>query len=98
MLELMQQVFYGPTRSSQALADVGPRETLILLVLALLVVALGLFPQAALDSARPSLDQLIVRDMEFDPADPGSAAGRVRTAAARRSEPIVDETKVGARP
>ena len=48
--------------------------------LAILVFVLGLFPQPALKSARLPLDQLVIRDVTFNPADPEILRGRTRTA------------------
>jgi NADH-quinone oxidoreductase subunit M len=80
MLELVQRVFHGPSRSPAAAADLGGRELLLLAALALLVLLLGLYPQPALDSPRSTLDELVVRDVRFEPADPESAGRRTRTA------------------
>ena len=82
MLELMQRVFHGAARSPAGAIDLDPRELIVLGALALLVVALGLFPQPALESARLPLRQLVIRDVTFDPADPGLLRGRTRTASA----------------
>jgi len=79
MLELMQRGFYGPTRSDSPLRDLGAREVALLAVLAVLLLALGLFPQPALQRARPALEELVVRDVRFDPADPGAPPDRMRT-------------------
>ena len=76
MLRLMQNVFYGATRSDAPLADADVRETLLLAVLALLLVALGLYPQLALERSRPVLEQLVVRDVMVLPADPEATPER----------------------
>ena len=80
MLRMVQQVFYGPARSPEVIDDLRPRELILLVVLALLVCAIGLFPQPALDSAEATIDALMARDVRFEPADPASSAGRTRTA------------------
>ena len=49
--------------------DIGLREVLMLAALALLIIMLGLYPQPALDSARPALDRLVAGDIIFEPAD-----------------------------
>lgn len=69
MLELMQRVFYGKAGPHADIKDIGLRESLMLAVLALLIIALGLYPRPALDSARPTLDGLVARDVRFEPAD-----------------------------
>jgi len=81
MLQLMQRVFYGAPRSASALDDLGAREVVLLALLALLICVLGLYPQPALDSVRGPLDQLTVRDLIFQPADPEPALERSRTVA-----------------
>lgn len=75
MLELMQRVFYGEAGQHPEVRDIGLRESLILAALALLIVALGLYPQPALDSVRPTLDGLVERDVRFEPADTEIAPG-----------------------
>ncbi len=86
MLELMQRVFHGPARSQAEANDLDPRELIVLGALALLVLALGLFPQPALESARLPLRQLVIRDLTYDPADPELLRGRTRTAATTPDE------------
>ena len=70
MLELMQRVFQGTSRSDAAVADISLRETVILGALAILIVVLGLNPQPALRSAEPALEGLTTRDLRFNPIDP----------------------------
>ncbi len=76
MLEMMQRVFYGSAAGQPDVPDIGVREVVILATLALLLLALGMYPQPALDSARPTLDRLVSRDLRYEPADteitPGS--------------------------
>jgi len=80
MLELMQRLFHGSSRSLVALADLDRRELLLLGVLALLVLVLGLYPQPALDSSRSTLAELVAHDVRYEPADPELMRGRRRTA------------------
>ena len=80
MVELMQRVFHGPARFKGSFDDLGPREVLVLGVLALLVVAIGLNPQPALRSAEATLRQLVAIQSRFDPVDPDLPAPRRRTA------------------
>ena len=87
MLELMQRAFHGPARSPTGTIDLGPRELIVLGALALLVLALGLFPQPVLESSRLPLGQLVIRDVTFDPADPGLLRDRARTAGLGEQEP-----------
>jgi hypothetical protein len=81
MLGMMQRAFYGTPRDDSGIADLGAREALLLAVLAALLVLLGMRPQPALERARPALEQLVAREVLFDPADPDLAPGRLRTAA-----------------
>ena len=83
MLELVQQVLKGPACSQARVIDLRPRELIVLGALAFLVLVLGLFPQPALKSARLPLDQLVIRDVTFNPADPEILGGRTRTATTR---------------
>ena len=80
MLKLVQQVLKGPACSQARVIDLGFRELIVLGALAILVFVLGLFPQPALKSARLPLDQLVIRDVTFNPADPEILRGRTRTA------------------
>ncbi len=95
MLRMMQKVFYGPARSHDAIDDLRGRELIVLVVLALLVFAIGLFPQPALDSAGATLDALMARDVRFDPADPvdpAAASSRTRTADHAPASPRATES------
>jgi NADH-quinone oxidoreductase subunit M len=90
MLEMMQRVFYGEPGSDAPLADLGARELLLLVVLAAMLVALGLHPQPALDRSGAVIQELVVRDLRFDPADPEVVRDRSRIAqqpAARLRDP-----------
>ncbi|MGD8590936.1 MAG: NADH-quinone oxidoreductase subunit M, partial [Chromatiales bacterium] len=57
-LALVQRVFHGPAGDLGGLRDVGRRETLTLGLLALLILALGLYPQALLQGLSPALHGL----------------------------------------
>ncbi len=53
-LAIMQRVFHGPRdEGAPALRDLSPRETIVLAVLALALIALGFFPQPVLEAVRP---------------------------------------------
>ncbi|MHB1004692.1 MAG: complex I subunit 4 family protein [Chloroflexota bacterium] len=54
-LWLIQHVFQGPYERGHTLPDVSGLEAWVLGVLAVVIVALGLFPQPVLDGARPVL-------------------------------------------
>lgn len=87
----MQRAFHGTaaaTHPAADVADIGGREILVLAALGALVIALGLFPQPALRSAEPALEQLVAREVVYDPADPQLDPRRNRlTAAAGRELP-----------
>jgi len=78
MLELMQWVFYGAPGDNAPLSDLGARELLLLVVLAVMLVVLGLHPQPALDRSGAVIQDLVVRDIRFDPADPEAVRNRAR--------------------
>jgi NADH-quinone oxidoreductase subunit M len=54
-LQIMQRVFYGPNRHGWRLPDLNARETAALASMALLLLALGLWPQPVFDAARGGL-------------------------------------------
>ncbi|TDJ30221.1 MAG: NADH-quinone oxidoreductase subunit M [Gammaproteobacteria bacterium] len=55
-LSLMQRSFQGPPNTNvETMADFGLREMSVMLVMALALVWLGIFPQAVLEMAAPSL-------------------------------------------
>ncbi|GMG86677.1 NADH-quinone oxidoreductase subunit M [Biformimicrobium ophioploci] len=62
-LIMMQKVFFGKTRDQQAdepqaFADVTPRESVPLLAMALLLVALGLLPKLVFNLSAPSAETI----------------------------------------
>lgn len=57
-LWMVQRVFHGPPPNTIRIPDLNAREGLILGVLAVAIVALGLFPQPVLDAARPAVANL----------------------------------------
>jgi len=75
MLEFMQRVFQGTSRSEATIADINLRELVILGALAIIIVVLGINPQPALRSAEPALEGLVSRELRFDPVDPVGGAG-----------------------
>ena len=93
MLKLVQQVLKGPACSHARVIDLGFRELIVLGALAFLVLVLGLFPQPALKSARLPLDQLVIRDVTFNPADPEILRGRSRTATTRTTASTKQESR-----
>ena len=93
MLKLVQQVLKGPACSHAQVIDLRPRELIVLGALAFLVLVLGLFPQPALKSARLPLDQLVIRDVTFNPADPEILRGRSRTATTRTTASTKQESR-----
>jgi NADH-quinone oxidoreductase subunit M len=64
-LWLVKRVVFGPVGNERvaALTDVTPREFLVLGVLAVAVLALGLWPAPLLDVMRPTIEQLVQQMM-----------------------------------
>ena len=58
-LMLMQRSFQGPQDSTRALKDYGGRELSTMLFMVVLLVWLGVNPQAVLDLAQPTVDSLL---------------------------------------
>ena len=58
-LRIMQKIFYGKENMDRILPDLSWREKSILLPLVLVIIALGLFPQPVLNTAKRSVEQLI---------------------------------------
>lgn len=57
-LWMMQQVYYGTTKSEKVLPALNGREMLVLLTLALLLVVLGFYPQPVLDTSKNVMESL----------------------------------------
>lgn len=57
-LWMMQQVYYGSAKSEKALPALNGREILVLLILALLLVVLGFYPQPVLDTSKNVMESL----------------------------------------
>lgn len=51
-LRFMQKIFLGPVVTDQPLRDLSTREKVIMVSLSLVIVALGLFPQAVIDMTK----------------------------------------------
>ena len=64
-LWLVKRVIFGPVANERvaALTDLNPREFVVLGVLALAVLALGLWPAPLLDAMRPTIEQLVQQMM-----------------------------------
>jgi NADH-quinone oxidoreductase subunit M len=60
-LWLVKRVIFGPVANDSvaALKDLNPREFIVLGVLAVAVLALGLYPAPLLDVMRPTIEQLV---------------------------------------
>jgi NADH-quinone oxidoreductase subunit M len=54
-LWMIQRVFHGASRETRKMADLNPREMLVLASLGLIIIWLGLYPQPVLNTARPSV-------------------------------------------
>src|SRR5262249_23399192 len=93
LLTLLQRVFFGPLKEPPhdghgPVADLCVREVAALLPIAVLCVAIGVFPQPMLDTAKPDIDVLAAiadraRQRAASPAQPAAAT---RAAADQPSE------------
>lgn len=54
-LIMMQRVYYGPAKSNEPLPGMTLRERLIILLLVVLLVLLGFFPQLIMDTSAPAM-------------------------------------------
>jgi len=85
-LWIIQRVFHGEDREGWKLADLAPRESLVLGGAVVLLLWLGLHPQPAIELARPAITRV-----EALVAAPDSApGGKLRTAS--QSSPAVVRT------
>jgi len=69
-LWMVQRVFHGEPKSPRQMADLNPREILVLASLGLIIIWLGVYPQPVLDAARPSVAGMIARPGGAGPAPP----------------------------
>ena len=58
-LRIVQKVFLGEQTRSMALADLNPREKLVMVVLIISIIWLGLFPQPVLDTSRQTVKNIV---------------------------------------
>jgi NADH-quinone oxidoreductase subunit M len=58
-LRLMQRVFLGPLTVATPVKDLNRREMAIMVVLAVAIVLLGVYPQPVLDLVRPTVMQVV---------------------------------------
>jgi NADH-quinone oxidoreductase subunit M len=70
-LALVQRVLHGEPGDVTGLWDYGRRETAAMGVLALLILALGLYPQAMLQGLYPALHALGPEQLQSIPLSPG---------------------------
>lgn len=54
-LVMMQRAYYGPAKSETPLAPMAPRELIIIMVLVVLLVFVGVYPQPILDTSIASM-------------------------------------------
>jgi hypothetical protein len=55
-LWLIQRVFFGPSAEPPAMEDLRPHESLVLLAMVAVLLWLGLFPQAVLETSRAAME------------------------------------------
>jgi NADH-quinone oxidoreductase subunit M len=58
-LWIVQRVFHGPNKEDWKIPDLNARETATLVVMIVLLVLLGLYPQPVLDTATPALNSVL---------------------------------------
>jgi NADH-quinone oxidoreductase subunit M len=75
-LWIMQRVFQGPKPAELRMADLTPRETLVLGVLVVAIVWLGVYPRPILETVRPALQNLRPAVEQVAPADPIGGGAR----------------------
>lgn len=54
-LRIVNRAFYGPSDENRIIHDLWPREAMVMSSMIFMILWLGLFPQAALNIAKPSL-------------------------------------------
>jgi len=59
LLRLIRETLFGERRTAPVMADIGPREALILIPLALAVLVLGLHPAPLLDCIKEPIQELL---------------------------------------
>ncbi|TKI04767.1 NADH-quinone oxidoreductase subunit M [Martelella alba] len=57
-LIMMQRAYYGPAKSSEALPGMSAREVAIIMLLVVLLVLLGCFPQAVLQTSQAAMNNI----------------------------------------
>lgn len=58
-LIMLHRACFGPTSRDGSLGTLDGRELAMMLLLVVLVVVIGVYPQPILDTAAPSIDQLL---------------------------------------
>ena len=58
-LRIMQKIFYGPSAFSYTLPDFSLREKLIMIPLVIIIIWLGIYPQAVLNTSGPLVDRVL---------------------------------------
>jgi NADH-quinone oxidoreductase subunit M len=74
-LSMMQRVFFGKEAETWRVPDLDWREGAMMVVLIALIVAIGLYPQPVLNTARPALDALQQNTIESASMGQGLEAG-----------------------
>jgi NADH-quinone oxidoreductase subunit M len=70
-LRMVQKVFHGNAREDKRPADASAREFSVLIVMIVILLALGLYPQPVLDIAGPSLKSIETGVRRLQPAESG---------------------------
>ncbi len=86
-LWLIQRSFLGPNRSNWKLPDLDVREAVIMVVMIIVIVWMGIYPQPMLNTAQPALQTLQQTDSQNPPVHSEQApAGQVPAGQAVQTE------------
>lgn len=66
-LRIMQKVFYGRRNSEHKMKDLSIRESIALGAMVIVIIYLGIFPQAVIRTAKPSIMKILnIKEQSFD--------------------------------
>ena len=81
-LRIMARVFYGESRSETSIRDLSIREAGLMTPMVLVMVWLGMFPQTALNAAKPTVkaiqDRTIVKTLTSIGPQAGASTSGLR--------------------
>ena len=66
-LRIMQKVFYGRQKSEHKMKDLSVRESITLGAMVIIIIYLGMFPQAVIRTAKPTIMKTLkIKELAFD--------------------------------